>query len=71
MLRPADGPYQYVILSRTTHNGMPEFNRHTLAESANSYEAAEAYANVRIKSGYWVDIYKELAYAVPTRPSDD
>lgn len=68
--RPSDGAYQYVVLSRTTYNGMPEFNRHTLAENAGSFEAALIYAARRQKAGYWVDIYKELAYALPADTSN-
>lgn len=69
--KPADGPFQYVVLSRTTYDtGTPRFDRHTLAESAQTFEQALAYGARRQKAGYWVDIYKELAYALPADTSN-
>lgn len=59
-LTRSDGPYRYVILSKTKEHGIPVFNRHTLAESADTEESALIYAEARRKQGYWVDVYKEL-----------
>lgn len=62
---PREHPHPWVIISRQIVGGMPTFNRHTLAESAPTEEAAILYAERRAQQGYWVDVYREHHYFVP------
>lgn len=67
-----DEPNPYVICSRRVDDtGYPVNDRHILWEAAPTEEHALLYAEVRAKSGYWVEVYKNLYYYAPQAEGED
>lgn len=69
---PRNHPFPWTILSRrVVEDGGPVYDRHTLAESAQTEEQALAYAEVRAEQGYWVEVYREHHYYAPPKKETD
>lgn len=67
---PREHPFPWVIISRVVdEGGTPHFDQHTLAEAAQTKEAALLYAERRAEQGYWVEVYREHYYYAPRHPN--
>lgn len=61
-------PFPWTVISqRIADYGLPVFDGSTIAESAETEEAALVYAERRLAEGYWVTVYREHWYGVPKR----
>lgn len=70
LLQPTEPehPFPWIIISQLVDaHGMPQFDRHTLAEAAQTEQQALVYAEVRAASGYWVTVYREHHYYAPQK----
>lgn len=69
---PTSDPFPWIIVSRTVNDrGFPEYNNHTLAESAQTEARALVYAERRAAEGFWVEVYREHYYYAPRRDQQE